>query len=534
MMRGGFPAPRRHAVSAINSSVPFEPAGQAAGSNRLRQIARPALAIRDPNALTFFHYFAFLYVILYVSRFIEFLPGSLRPILLFSIVLIGGALISGRILALFDTAAGKWMGAFIFWLGITSVFSMWPKQSLMTTIDMIKVLMSGMVVVAYTTSARAAYGMLASTGFGLGLAGVYPFFAGGSILGDRMVVNATEGGSMADPNFFGMFLVIGIPLLTFCLLTFPKAAKLIPAALLPLALFSFMKTGSRSGMVAMVAMLIFVFLQVPGRQKAKMLVVAGVALAALIAVTPRNILLRYAWLIESDAASSRAQTQEEMEELSRAGGSAEGRKHLAKQALILTVRNPIVGVGANMFAEAEEAFAMNVQGMARGARHTTHNTFLQASAETGIPGFILFTAVTVIAFRNLSRIRRWCKANRHLPRAGAIEGWMLAMQASLVALYAEMMFLSVLYAGFAWLILSIAVGVAEAARREVARLALPAGPAQQTAPANVIKRPGVVLAENLAGVRKIPFQSGREQNVGPGAVRRVVGDRPIPRVGGGR
>lgn len=532
MTRGGLPAPMRLAVTP---TYPNDLSGTGNGSakpNRFHQISQPVLAIRDPQALTFFHYFAFLYVVLYSSRFIEFLPGFLRPILVFSLILLGGALISGRILALFDTASGKWMAGFMLWLSISSVFSTWPGQSIRSSIEMYKVLLTAMVVVAFTTSGRAAFGMLVSAGIGLGLSGAFPFFAGGSIRGDRLVVNASEGGSMSDPNFFAIFLVVGTPLLVFCALHLRKLARLIPLVLLPLVLISFIRTGSRSGMVAFVAMIGFVFLQVPVRQKAKVLILAGIGLTGLLALAPSNIVLRYVSLVRSDSAASRAETKEELDELSRAGGSAEGRKHLIKQALILTLRNPIVGVGANMFAEAEQNYAIDVQGMTRGSRHTTHNTFLQASAETGIPGFILFMGIVLGTFRNLSRIRRWCQANPHIPMANNIRAWMLAMQAALVALYVEMFFLSVLYAGFAWLIIALSVGIGEAARREVARLiALPNVAAQQTPPSNVLKRPGVVLAENLPGIRNVAIQGPREQFVGPGSLGRTPGNRPVPGIG---
>lgn len=533
MKRQGAPAPKPRAVSTAYASVPPEAAREAAKPNRFRQIAKPVLAIRDPNALTFFHYFAFLYVVLYVSRFIEFLPGALRPILVFSIVLLGGALISGRILTLFSTTAGKWMLGFIFWLGVSSVFSTWPGQSVKLTIDMYKVLLTAMVVVAFSSSMRAAFGMVLSAGLGLGLAGCYPFFAGGAIIGDRLVVDTGGGGTMADPNFFAVFLVVGMPLLAFCFLHFQKLSKLIPLALLPVVFYSFIRTGSRSGMVALVGMLLFVFWQVPARQKAKLLMLGGVGLAGLLALAPSNLLLRYISLLKPEAATSRAQTEEEAKELERAEGSAEGRKHLMKQAILLTLHNPVFGVGAGMFATAEQDFAIEVQGMERGARHTTHNTPLQASAETGIPGFLCFMAVLFTVYRNLSRLRMWCRRLIPTPQVRNVERGLLALQAALIAFYIELFFLSMLLAGFAWLILSIGIAFAEAARQELARQASSAAGSEQAPPANVLERPGVVLTKDFAGVRQVAVQSAGKQLVGPAAVRRIAGNRPVPGVGRG-
>jgi O-antigen ligase len=530
MAKGSFPAARRPFVSPTLPTDTQSFGGGPAKPNRLKQIAQPVLAVRDPDALTLFHYAAFLYVVLYLSRFIEFLPGFMRPIMVFSVVLIGGALVSGRILALFQSTTGKVMLGFIVWLGISSIFSSWPKHSIQLTLDMFKVLLTGMVVVAYSSSFRAAAGLLVSAGLGLGLAGAYPFFAGGSILGDRMIVHTTDGGSMGDPNFFALFLVVGVPLVVYAFYRMNKPYKLVPLTLLPLVLYFFVRTGSRSGMIALVAMAIFIFLQVPGKQKVKMLMVAGGGMAILLSLAPSNILLRYTSMVQSEGAASRAQTQEELDELSRAGGSTEGRKHLVRQGILLTLANPIFGVGAGMFATAEQDYAIQVQGMDRGSRHTSHNSFIEASAETGLPGFFLFLTVVYMLFRNLGRIRKWCRTNYH-PEGVQISNAALAMQASLVALYVEMCFLSLLYAGFVWLILALAVGVAEGALHELTRpQTLPVG-VQQGAPPNVLKRPGVVLAENLARVGNIPVQGSSKQFVGPRSGSRITGDRPIPGVG---
>jgi O-antigen ligase len=488
------------------------------------------LAVRDPDALTLFHYTAFLYVILYVSRFIEFLPAFLRPILLFSVILLGGALISGRILAFLETTAGKLMLGFMIWLSITSIFSSWPRQSINTTLEMYKVMMSMMIVIAFTSSAKAALGMLVSAGLGLGLAAVYPFISGGA-MGNRLVVETMEGGSMADPNYFGLFLVCGIPLLALATFRLQKILKVIPLVLLPLALFSLVRTGSRSGMVALVLMLFFVFLQLPGKQKVKMLFLAGGALGIVLAFAPSTVLLRFTSMVSSDV--GRAQTEEELAELSRAGGSGEERIHLMKQALILTMRNPLFGVGAKMFATAEQDLAMNVQGMTRGSRHVSHNAYFQASAETGIPGFLLLLGIVFVTFRNVGSIRKWCQRNYH-PLGRDLWVAALAMQATLVALFAEMFFLSTLFSGFIWILIAVAVGFVEGARHELTRPQSPAGGGQQAPPANMLEGPSVILAKDLARVGNVPVQSPGKQFIRSRQDGRVAGDRPVPGEGWSR
>ncbi len=496
---------------------------------RLQALTRPVVAIRDPAALTIFHYIAYLYVVLYVSRFIEFLPGFLRPILVFSVILIGGALMSGRILALLSTTGGRIMAGCLLWMSVCSLFSIWPGQSIQIMITMYKTFLSVMIIVAFTSSFRAAVGMVMSTAFGLGMSALFPLFSGGSMAG-RSVVDAQDGGgTLSDPNFFCMFLIMGVPLLGYATWRMQKVGKLIPLGLSFLALGYAVLTSSRSGFLALAIAVVFLFFQVTGQQKVKILIGAGVAVGMLVVLAPSTTLLRLTTIFDID--SSRVKTEEEQLEAQRAAGSAEGRLHLLTQGIQMTLRNPIFGVGPDMFQDGEERLAEE-QGI-RSSRHVSHNTYVQASSETGFLGFGLFAALIFVAYRNLTKVRAWCRKNYH-PMGREIYAITFAFQTTLLMLYVELFFLSLLFSPIVWILVGLAIALTEVARQELARnFDLPVGPAKQGPPLYVLKRPGVVLAKDLAGVGNIRGQGASKQFVGTRPGRGVPGDGPVPRPSGG-
>ena len=76
--------------------------------------------------------------------------------------------------------------------------------------------------------------------------------------------------------------------------------------------------------------------------------------------------------------------------------SAEARKDLLRKSLMVTVKNPIFGVGAGNFEVLPE----------NGTWHVAHNSYTQISADCGIPALLLFLLFLRCGFRNIREIRK--------------------------------------------------------------------------------------------------------------------------------
>jgi O-antigen ligase len=135
-----------------------------------------------------------------------------------------------------------------------------------------------------------------------------------------------------------------------------------------------------------------------------------------------------------------------------AAGSVGAREFVLKRSIVVTLQNPLTGVGPGNFR-----WATNI-------RIVPHNTFTHLSSEAGIPALVLYVLMIVLTFRNLR-----CAAGAVTPESPdgrEIQSLATAMRASLVAYLIGAFFAGVAYELVAYL--PIAYG---AALRRAAELA---------------------------------------------------------------
>jgi O-antigen ligase len=154
-----------------------------------------------------------------------------------------------------------------------------------------------------------------------------------------------------------------------------------------------------------------------------MLTVALLAVMA-VAISPRTMRLKLAGAIVLLAAmvlplvpastwnrlltftsvdTSTIRTKEDLEYAERAVGSTMARKDLQIKALRLTAYHPLFGVGPKMFADAVDAMVRG-ETKRKSSWQVSHNSYLQVSAETGIPGFIFYTWTIILCLKLNYRI----------------------------------------------------------------------------------------------------------------------------------
>jgi O-antigen ligase len=148
--------------------------------------------------------------------------------------------------------------------------------------------------------------------------------------------------------------------------------------------------------------------------------------------------------------------------------SAMSRREVLLESVRVTLRNPILGVGPGMFAEAREREA------AKQGKHVvflvTHNTYTQVSSECGIPALIIFVAILVSVFRSASKIQR-LSSQRPEPPMKAVAAMASALRYSVLAYATTSLFLSVAYQS----LLPVLAGMVVALEYSLARqLAAPA------------------------------------------------------------
>lgn len=197
-----------------------------------------------------------------------------------------------------------------------------------------------------------------------------------------------------DANDIGVILVVGIPLILATIEMSRRTGKIIGLGVLGWAGIALARSGSRGAFVGLL-LLVPVFLvwvrHIPVLYKAA---AVGFLAAALLVAAPTGY-----W--------------QQMQSLTRPTEdynweSETGRRKVAQRGLSYMKDHPLTGLGVDNFGKAEWTISEMAQNRfrARGIKGSAaHNTWLQAGAEMGIPGLILWCMMVLGTLYAVARER---------------------------------------------------------------------------------------------------------------------------------
>jgi O-antigen ligase len=226
-------------------------------------------------------------------------------------------------------------------------------------------------------------------------------------------------GLLEDPNNLALALGIALPF-AFAFFERKRATRRLVLLLLAIALIFWctFETKSRSGQV--------VFLAVIGAYTYKRWGVRGLALGMMMALP---IVLF----------GGRSGEEAESSTVTRLECWTEGMSMLKA--------TPIIGVGAGQFVEHHS--------------QTAHNSYILAAAETGLPGFLLWSAVMYLSTKiPFVLMRRYVT----VPEARPARTWSMAMIASMAGLLVGVFFLSFCYHHMLWIYVGLTGALYSVAR----------------------------------------------------------------------
>jgi O-antigen ligase len=291
----------------------------------------------------------------------------------------------------------------------------------------------------------------------MAIAGMASLISGDTGESGRLALSV---GTFADPNTYCLYLWMGLPFLWLKMRTTEHVfQKALPLACTIPVLGAGLATGSRSGLIALVAIFGLLFLRVSMARKLQLalLTLLGVMLAGVF--LSNYVLARYKTFFVADASAA--------QEHARIGGadaqSVQARSHLFRRSIELTIMNPLLGVGPGMFAVAEADVAKE-QGQ-RGAWHQTHNTYTQVSSETGIPGLLLYGAALFFAWRSVTDLYK--AACRLGPKWQNLQYAALYLGLALTAILVGVCFLSLAYTGLLFILAGLATALQLSAAHEM-------------------------------------------------------------------
>jgi O-antigen ligase len=255
--------------------------------------------------------------------------------------------------------------------------------------------------------------------------------AGGVILAFLaiFVVHLTKevGAITWDPNDVGLIMVLCLPFLFLMAQTSNGFGKIFAIVGSGLAVTTIVLSGSRGAFLgtATVGVALLVFL--PGVSVARRVAIVGAIGIGMIAFAPGTY-----W-----------QSMHKMTQRNRDYNwdASSGRRELAKRGFEYMMTHPVFGIGMNNFSMAEGTISPLARRYANtrvGIKWSApHNAWVQAGAETGIPGLVVFATLMIGSAVSVIKIRR------RLPKA-----WLKNGTSDQRFLYLASLYVPVAFAGF--------------------------------------------------------------------------------------
>ncbi|MGE5488929.1 MAG: O-antigen ligase family protein [bacterium] len=401
-----------------------------------RALVTPPAAIPERTALL--DRLGFLLTLVFLFLTLSRVSDLLVPSMHLPAITGGGALLAGlltrKLFRGLAFPAGKALCAMTVWMMFALPFSVWRGGSMDTLIAWLKAFaVYGMLAAFVPTleQLRTAVNVVAAAILVLGLSSLV---AGSSDSG-RLAFERVKFG---NPNDLAQMLLIGLPM-WWLIASRPwrsLAGKLLAFGLSAPLLVAFVRTGSRGGLIGFAAVLAFLCLT-GGAKRAVAIGLGAVILAgAAFVALPGEVRQRFFLLFGGPGESIEGGNPYLYE---TATASAQQRWVLLKDSLLLTARNPLLGVGPGQFTVAQRDLAG-----ARGeyaAWRVTHNSYTQVSSENGIPALFFYAAAILSCLRTFRRAAR-LTGNA---QAKELASTGLFLTLSLVAYIVSALFASVAY-----------------------------------------------------------------------------------------
>src|SRR5437867_2702568 len=198
-----------------------------------------------------------------------------------------------------------------------------------------------------------------------------------------------------DSNDHGVVLMVGLPL-TLLLLSVERGTKRLLLLLILVAISATMaRSGSRGGFVGFVAVGAALLILVNGVSMSKRLfVLAAAAIALAVGAPPQYWPQMGTMLSPKDDYNYTA---------------LDGRKAVMERGIGYMSQYPVFGIGIDNFAKAECTISPKLASRRYNGPlkcSAPHNSYLQAGAELGFPGLLIFVSLVLGAILAPLRIHR--------------------------------------------------------------------------------------------------------------------------------
>ena len=379
------------------------------------------------------------------------------------------AILGGRIAQVLQSRISFFMAGLSIWLVIAIPGAFWRGGSVeVLTGSWIPTMLLFLVGASVITTAAQCRRAL----FVFGLATI----TGAMIVTSRGVESRGRlllaGSRYANSNTIAIMLLVGMPMV-WLLSAGPqvgKVRKALVGGVLVLMVVALFRTGSREGLVGLVALCATAFVRSRGVGKVAIAFLAVVLALASAVFLPQSVKARLGTIFGPESVQLEGpEAASEWAVTTSAAASSQLRLRLLEDSLSVTASHPFLGVGAGNFAPYCAAKEKEKARPDRAAWVGTHNTYTQLSSEIGIPGLIFYLGVLAWCMRALQQIVRRA---RRIPgnQARDIAYMALALHTSFVAFCVVCFFSHMAYEPTMPLMAAITLAMSKTAPDELRRM----------------------------------------------------------------
>ncbi len=211
--------------------------------------------------------------------------------------------------------------------------------------------------------------------------------------------------SLSNPNDLAFWLMLGVAVLTFWLYTPSLLLRGIWAVATPALMYYILKTGSRANFLTLIAVGAVMFFTSSRGMRLKLLLVMPITVVVAFFTIPSTTMTRLTSIFFDPSEEVYSQVNEY-----GAVSSQMARTELQRDAIELSSHHPLLGVGAGMFEVAVDEMVRAETGHKSGWQ-AAHDTYLEITAENGIPAGLIFVLVILMCLRMNYVSYRTCKKN---------------------------------------------------------------------------------------------------------------------------
>ena len=254
--------------------------------------------------------------------------------------------------------------------------------------------------------------------------------------GDR--IKGLLGGMFGNPNDLALHFVTIAPIAVGLMFASKRLiGKLIFAAVATMIVIANVVTFSRGGFLGLLATALVLTWKLGREHRIKVGIIAPICFAAFIALAPGNYGERLLSIFVRDLDPM---------------GTANTRQEILNRSIIVSIRNPIAGIGMGNFHTVSLHETV------------THNAFTQVSAEMGTAALIIYLMFLTAPIKRLRRVER----DASDPKYRFYKYLAIGLQAALVGYMVSAFFASVAYQWYAYYLVGYSVALWRMFETEIA------------------------------------------------------------------